>query len=189
MSTSGLSMAIAGWSLDIYNRISMRTSGGKLPCASIVFDIKTRTNYKYLSNSYAGSPIVSVQGTQIYATADHYYETFKAAFVGDDEACVEIMNAKTASDAKKIGESLEISNNREWEEYMQKAMFTVLCAKFSPASDVKDELLGTGQKLLVYSGEKDLVWATGLNTKRTKSRTVASWPGKNLLGEMLMQVH
>ncbi|THV45003.1 hypothetical protein BGAL_0544g00040 [Botrytis galanthina] len=143
-----------------YDRIAVQTSGGKLPCASIIFDEKTRTNYKFFSNSYAGNPIASVGGVRTYVTAVHYFGCLKAFWVGDDKAWAKVYKAKTASDAKKIGESLEVPDDGEWE------------------NDI----------LLVYSGEKDLLWVNGLTTKQTKGAKVTTWPGKNLLGEMLMQV-
>ncbi|TGO09066.1 hypothetical protein BTUL_0181g00270 [Botrytis tulipae] len=115
-------------------------------------------------------------------------QTCGAFWLGDSKACVKIENAKTASDAKKIGESLEIPDDEEWENVMQRVMMTVLLAKFSPASNLRNELLSTGDRLLVYSGEKDLVWASGLTTKQNKGAKVTAWPGKNWLGEILMQV-
>ena len=56
-------------------------------------------------------------------------------------------------------------------------MIKALQAKFSQHKDLKDILLGTGNKTLVEDAKYDNVWGVGSDGK-----------GQNLLGKALMQV-
>jgi ribA/ribD-fused uncharacterized protein len=104
-------------------------------------------------------------------TVEHYYQAFKT---DDHKAMKRILNAPTASAAKKLGRKVEL--HADWEEIKEDVMLHLLRAKFKD-EDLAQKLLDTGDAELV-EGNKwgDTYWG------------VCRGKGKNRLGELLMQV-
>ena len=59
-------------------------------------------------------------------------------------------------------------------------------SKFTYNKDLQDKLISTGDKYLAEDSPWDKVW--GIGTKSSKLKESRKWPGKNLLGIILMEI-
>jgi ribA/ribD-fused uncharacterized protein len=61
-------------------------------------------------------------------------------------------------------------------------------AKFSQNDELSDELLATGNKILVEASPYDTIWGIGMGEKEPGINDPANWKGLNLLGWSIMLV-
>ena len=61
-------------------------------------------------------------------------------------------------------------------------------AKFGQHKELRDFLLGTGNKVLVEASPQDAIWGIGLAADDDRAASPEHWPGLNLLGFALMEV-
>lgn len=61
-------------------------------------------------------------------------------------------------------------------------------AKFGQHTDLREYLLGTGDRVLVEASPLDRVWGIGLAADDERAVSPDQWRGLNLLGFALMQV-
>ena len=61
-------------------------------------------------------------------------------------------------------------------------------AKFAQNPQLKDFLLGTGDRVLVEASPYDRIWGIGLAADDSAAENPALWKGLNLLGFALMEV-
>lgn len=60
-------------------------------------------------------------------------------------------------------------------------------ATFGQNPDLRDFLLGTGDRLIVEASPMDQVWGIGLRATDARARDPRQWRGLNLLGFALME--
>jgi ribA/ribD-fused uncharacterized protein len=63
-------------------------------------------------------------------------------------------------------------------------------AKFTTSThavELRGRLLATGERELVEASGRDWTWGAGMDIAAARTHT-GKWPGKNLLGEALMEV-
>lgn len=127
--------------------------------------------YAFLSNFYQ-SPI-RMLGMK-FPTGEHAFQALKATREGQFTG---IRKAKSPGEAKGRGRKCEL--RPDWEAIKYDVMTMVVRAKFNPTSVLADELIGTGDALLIegtYWG--DTVWGVDLRQK--------GYQGNNWLGRILM---
>lgn len=88
-----------------------------------------------------------------------------------------IWNSKSHSDSVTSGDSKCI-------DVMQKG----LMAKFSQNLELKQFLMGTGDKILVEAAPRDLFWGVGYGKTNENIQDPKKWRGQNRLGFELMKV-
>ncbi len=54
-------------------------------------------------------------------------------------------------------------------------------AKFGQNKDLRDYLLGTGDRILVEASPLDRIWGIGLAADDPRAEQVSTWQGQNLL--------
>jgi len=127
-----------------------------------------RGDFRFLSNFWMKD--VMFEG-MCYPSTEH---AFQAAKTRDHAKRVEIRNAKTCRDAKRMGRTVLLRD--EWELVKDRVMLEVLREKFKDGFE-KDALLATEQAELVEGNTwGDTYWG------------VCKGTGKNMLGKLLMQV-
>ena len=67
-------------------------------------------------------------------------------------------------------------------------MYEGCYAKFSQNPDMKEQLLATGDTIMVEASPMDKIWGIGRKASDPLARKIAQWKGLNLLGRVLMQV-
>jgi ribA/ribD-fused uncharacterized protein len=108
----------------------------------------------------------------VYKSSEHYYMSEKTT---DDRKRLEIMNASTAAEAKRLGKKLKL--RPDWEEkYKNQSMLRGLITKFD-IPEMRDKLVATGDQYLEETDTwNDVYWG------------VCNGVGKNMLGRMLMYI-
>lgn len=129
----------------------------------------------------------SVDG-QTYATAEHYMMTAKALLFGDTEAAAQIRTVSHPRTAKDLGRKVHGFDDERWADRRFDLVVTGNLAKFGQHQELKEYLLGTGDRVLVEASPYDRIWGTGLAADHEHGTSPEHWPGLNQLGFALMEV-
>ncbi len=121
-----------------------------------------------------------------YNNAEQFLMAEKARFFGDQGALSQILRAKDPAEAKNLGRKVKGFEDDAWEK--KRVVFALQAneAKFRQNQDLRDYLLGTGQKILVETSPVDTVWGIGLVENDPRASDPEQWRGLNLLGFVLM---
>jgi len=111
----------------------------------------------------------------------------KAALMGDAEIFNSIMQAKKASECKKLGRGVRSFDQELWDTYLEETAFEVVRQKFEADDSVRKVLLSTGDKVLVEAAPKDCIWGVGLKLGDPRLQDEQTWQGRNVLGKALMR--
>lgn len=133
-----------------------------------------KNEYAFLSNF---SPInIEIDG-RLWQTSEHMYMACKTT---DPYMQEKIRKAYTPGYAKKLGRQLTL--RPDWEQIKDQAMLRVLQTKFKYNKEHRELLLATGNEQLIEGNYwHDNYWGSCI-CKRCGNK------GKNMLGQLLMQV-
>ncbi|SDQ31327.1 hypothetical protein SAMN04489764_0163 [Thermostaphylospora chromogena] len=123
-----------------------------------------------------------------YRTAEHYMMAAKARLFGDEEAAAAILEAEHPGQAKRIGCTVRGFDERGWEAARFDIVVEGNLAKFGQHPELREYLIGTGDRVLVEASPVDRIWGIGLTADDERAHDPARWRGLNLLGFALMQV-
>lgn len=149
---------------------------GQLPYASgepIYFNAAKINTFKELDTRYPVN--ITIDG-KVWPSAEHYYQAMKFPEFPDYQQ--QILQAPTATAAQKLGKAKDPARpiRADWKEVREKIMRTAIVAKFDQNPALKQILLDTYPKPLIYADANDAFWGFG----RTKA-------GQNRLGRLLME--
>lgn len=117
------------------------------------------------------------KGLPIYGEHFHWseqaYQYRKAVEVGDWQAADDILQAKSAKEAKDMGNKVDVSNS-DWHNIKERIMYEILSLKIKQCSELRMLLIASGDKELVERTNNPF-WADGPDGK-----------GLNTLGKLLM---
>jgi hypothetical protein len=122
-----------------------------------------------------------------YASAEHFMMVAKARLFGDDEIVPEILAASHPSEAKALGRKVRGFDDDVWTRRRFDLVVKGNVAKFGQHAELRDFLLGTGDRVLVEASPRDRVWGIGLGASNERAADPGSWRGLNLLGFALME--
>ncbi len=122
-----------------------------------------------------------------YPTAEHWMMAEKARLFKDTEILEEIIQARTAAEAKKLGRKVRNFDNAIWNENREEIVIKGNYLKFSQDEKLQDFLLKTGDRILVEASPYDRIWGIGLKADDTRAQYPEKWQGLNLLGYALME--
>ncbi|WP_432187136.1 NADAR family protein [Streptomyces sp. Tue6028] len=131
------------------------------------------------------SPFVA-EGVE-YATAEHWMMASKARLFGDAEAERLALDAANPALAKKAGRLVRDFDDVIWERERFGIVVEGSVHKFRAHTDLREFLLGTGERVLVEASPLDRVWGIGLAADDERAADPARWRGPNLLGFALME--
>ncbi|HKB34870.1 MAG TPA: NADAR family protein [Gemmataceae bacterium] len=131
----------------------------------------TKEAYGEFSN-FARFPIKL--GGKTWPTSEHYFQAQKYAGTPREE---EIRQAKTPSEAARLGRDRKVPLRRDWESAKDAIMREVVLAKFTQHDNLRELLLSTGDATLVEHTENDSYWGDG-----------GDGSGRNMLGRILMEI-
>jgi ribA/ribD-fused uncharacterized protein len=109
-----------------------------------------------------------------WSTSEHYFQAQK--FVGTPHVD-QIRQVKQPKEAAKMGRERKRPLRPDWEQVKDDVMRQAVLRKFETHPDIREVLLGTGDKPIVENSPIDYYWGCG-----------ADGSGKNRLGEILMEV-
>ena len=142
-------------------------------------------NNGYLSNWYH-SPF-TINGI-CYDSIEQYMMYQKALTFNDVETAEKILKTKNFREVKNLGRQVKNYNDTIWNGIRQIVVYEGLLAKFSQNEDIKNQLLTTGNEVLVECSATDKIWAISLTIDNVDSKDMTKWKGQNLLGFSLMKV-
>lgn len=138
----------------------------------IRFYSRKNPRYYFLTNFYS-SPFEL--DSYEWKTVEHYFQAMK--FVEHPDYFHSVRQCITPSRAKSLGRTRNYPLREDWEEVKEDIMLKALYAKFEQNPLLKDQLLDTGNCILIEDSPTDYYWGIG------KRGT-----GKNRLGHLLMRV-
>ncbi len=158
--------------------------------ALIISERETQTHLYFLRGVFSNFQTCNITHKGlIFPTTEHAFMWEKAQHFGDTQAAQEILNTKTPADAKAIGRRVKNFNVAEWSKVSEQYMFDVNLAKYQQNPQLAKYLLSTEMKTLVEAnGKPDLIWSCGLYANNPRIEDSSKWPGKNLLGKVLMEI-
>jgi len=123
-----------------------------------------------------------------YNCCEQYMMHQKALTFGDTETAELIMKAEHPKDQKALGRQVKNFDKAKWDTVSIGIVFKGNYAKFSQNDELGDELLATGNKILVEASPYDTIWGIGMGEKEPGINNPANWRGLNLLGWSIMLV-
>lgn len=126
---------------------------------------------------------------QEFPTSEHAFQYYRATLTGQMGIAEEILSAETPREAKRLGDSTDVSSELQpvWEDTIASVMESVCQHKFSQNTEAKNFLLGTGERELVEASV-DKFWGCGVSLQDPALRNKSTWTGRNTLGRILVKV-
>lgn len=112
----------------------------------------------------------------------------KAMFFKDTETAQKILNEKVPFKQKKLGRDVKGFNKAVWDANCVKYMTIACTLKFMQNPVLRQQLLDTGDMVIVEASPKDDIWGIGLGEDDPRAVIPSQWLGQNLLGQVLMSV-
>lgn len=139
----------------------------------------------YLSNWYPAR--FRCNGVS-FTSAEQCMMYQKARLFQDTERMNDILKETNPSKIKKLGHLVRNYKDEIWERKRRQVVYYANLEKFSQNLELKERLLATKGATLAECAVGDKVWGTGLSQRNPNCVYPKKWTGKNLLGEILMEV-
>ena len=134
-----------------------------------------KDDFGFLSNFWMAD--INVDG-KVWPSSEHYYQALKYPTAPQHQE--KIRTNKSPAAAKKMGKNTT-GFRQDWNQVKDDVMYKALVAKFTQHQDLKEQLLETGDCILVEHTKRDNYWGDGGDGGND---TV----GKNMLGKLLVRV-
>jgi len=121
-----------------------------------------------------------------YKSAEHAYQFKKALAHGKPDLAKMIANAKSPQEAKSL--SKYINCTPEWEQQSGRIMEEILRAKIQQVPAARHALIESQDRFVVEAVPRQYLWGSGLGSETTSHTRREGWPGKNMLGDILMRL-
>lgn len=123
-----------------------------------------------------------------YNCAEQYMMHQKALLFGDKEIAEEVMKVIHPKDHKALGRQVKGYDEAIWKRACLGIVYKGNLAKFRQNKELQEELLNTGEKVLVEASPVDFIWGIELSENNSDALDPTMWRGTNLLGFTLMLV-
>lgn len=126
--------------------------------------------------------------TKSFTNTEQFMMYHKAILMSDHSTAATILQSTNSHPAKykKLGRQVKNFDQKLWDEMSLSVVVVGNLAKFTSDEELKEVLLGTGEKMIVEASPFDRIWGIGF----TEGNAMANrdrW-GVNRLGEALMIV-
>lgn len=155
------------------------------PAVEPVFFFTGLPEYKEFSNMYEAP--MQVDGVT-FPTVEHYYQWSKAKQFGDAEAERKILKTASPKSVKAYGKKVKDFKEDVWNEKKDQIMKIGLRAKFTQHPEILKKLMETGDKPIAEADPRGKYWGIGTSSETSKAKDPSKWPGKNKLGNILMDL-
>ena len=130
---------------------------------------------------------IQIDGTT-FPTVEHYYQWSKAKQFGDAEIQAKIMKTASAKSVKSYGKKVKNFNDEAWNERKDQVMRVAVKAKFMQHPELLKKLRDTGTRPIAEADPRGKYWGIGTSADTSKAKDPERWPGKNVLGKILMEL-
>jgi ribA/ribD-fused uncharacterized protein len=124
---------------------------------------------------------MTIDGVQ-YNCCEQYMMHQKALTFGDSEIAEKVLQTSNPKDQKGLGRQIKGFDKDKWDSVCLGIVYRGNFAKFSQNPDLMEELLSTGDRLLVEASPFDKIWGIGMAEEDPGVDDPANWKGLNLLG-------
>ncbi len=112
----------------------------------------------------------------------------KAIVFQDFDTADKILTETNPREQKALGRQIKNFDQQYWEKVRLSLVTMVNLHKFRQNPELAEELISTGQLVLVEASPVDFVWGCGTDDQNEDTYDVQKWQGLNLLGRALMRV-
>lgn len=139
----------------------------------------------YLSNWYLSDFIID---DVRFTSMEQFMMYQKACCFDDKEIAKQILATNDVARIKALGRVVKEYNDNYWNGVRQIIVYKGLLAKFSQNTELRENLINTGDAFIAECAVKDRIWGIGLSMKDENRYDQNKWKGQNLLGYALMMV-
>jgi ribA/ribD-fused uncharacterized protein len=112
----------------------------------------------------------------------------KALLFGDTEIATQILLTESPDEQKKLGKLVKGFDRTIWDQNCFAIVYEGNYAKFTQNEDLKQQLLATGDKILVEASPYDFIWGIKKSENDATIDNPSNWMGLNLLGFAIVAV-
>ena len=113
----------------------------------------------------------------------------KANLFLDEIMKEKILKSSNPVEMKRLGKKVKNFDCNEWEKVCDNVVYMGNLNKFTQNIELKEQLLNTGDKLIVEASFWDKRWGSGFNIMKTKEKLLKKEKiGENRLGNIIMKV-
>lgn len=123
-----------------------------------------------------------------FPTAEHWMMAEKARLFEDEVIYEQILNCRTAAEAKKLGRQVQNFDQAIWMAHRSAIVIEGNLLKFGQHEDLRIFLKNTKNRVLVEASPYDRIWGIGRTADAKNIENPDTWKGLNLLGYALMEV-
>lgn len=121
-----------------------------------------------------------------FRSAEHAYQYSRAIFLKRVDIAEQILHSETGYEAKFLSNVLSGCQGG-WDSAKVEIMIEILAAKAYCVPEFQKALMST-EGVLVEAVPGSYFWSCGLNRENCKVTPQHYWPGKNIMGELLMDL-
>lgn len=123
-----------------------------------------------------------------FTSAEQYMMYNKAILFEDHEIAACILEETVPNKIKALGRKVRGFSDGVWLKNRERIVKMGNILKFSQNANLKEQLIATGETLLVEASPRDCIWGIGLGITNEKITDEKNWRGTNLLGKILTEV-
>lgn len=124
----------------------------------------------------------------VYVCAEQFMMRGKAILFGDYEISEKIMKSKSAKTHKSLGRKVKNFDEDIWNNTCYDIVSIGNYLKFTQNQECYDKLIDTNDAILAEGSPYDKIWGVGIKSDDPKVYDQSKWKGKNLLGQILMDI-
>lgn len=123
-----------------------------------------------------------------FSSTEQYMMWCKAMRFGCYALAARMLHEHNVRRLKAMGREVTGYQEEVWERERMPMMVRACWLKFSQNAGLRDELLATGDRILVEASPDDDIWGILLAEDDPRALDPKQWRGRNLLGYALMEV-
>jgi ribA/ribD-fused uncharacterized protein len=146
-------------------------------------------------SSFYKSPITDPDDPTIkYTCVEQYFQYKKAMYALDTNAAQSILATANPVRQKQLGRKAKFGTTpghtlQEWDDSASYAVMKEgVRLKFTQNEFLGKVLISTGNRVIGEANPRDKRWGTGLDKNHPDAQHPSRWPGRSLLGKILMEV-
>ncbi|KAK0204026.1 hypothetical protein DFS33DRAFT_1336240 [Desarmillaria ectypa] len=165
------------------------------PSTSLIWDSRCSWVTHTSPSGWAGQwypfpftlPITISEETETFTfpTAEHWIMFQKALLFNDIPSAWQVLLTSSLAAVKALGRQVSNFEDDIWNRERSRIVLEGNLHKFEQNPELKEMLLGTGEKVLVEASPRDRIWGIGYGEKNAMNKE-DQW-GLNLLGQALME--
>jgi ribA/ribD-fused uncharacterized protein len=123
-----------------------------------------------------------------YNSCEQYMMHQKALLFGDFDTAAQILLTEHPDEQKKLGKLVKGFDRTIWDQNCFSIVYKGNYAKFTQNEYLKQQLLDSGDKVIVEASPYDFIWGIKKSEDDDMINFPSNWQGLNLLGFAIMTV-